>query len=688
MNKITREIEELSIQIIMADPSSLNSLCDLRQTFEDLLKAADAESNEYVAQIASGTIKYLEIKAGEDSDDITEVLEIVSQTIESLRSIIIDEKNSEDVKFPKQVLSSIENTESGEEDDKPQQEQDPLNDPVLITEFISEARDHLDEANTQLLVLEENPEDKEAVDAVYRAFHTIKGVAGFLSLDNLGELAHETENLLDNVRSGNISISSVLLDAAFTSLDTLMQMIQNTEDSLLKGEEISCGEIPGDILDSIKNLYAKNKDGNNQIDEKKDIDNINLDLNPEKPSIRETIKIDTERLDKLVDTIGELVIAESMVTQDSRVTNLVSEYPRISRNISHLSKITRQLQEIGMSLRLVPIRPVFQRMARLVRDLKRKTGKEIELVISGEETEVDKSIVENISDPLTHMIRNAIDHGIESTTEDRLQIGKPAAGKIELRAFQKSGSIFIEVEDDGRGLDKEAILSKAIEKGLVSDGESISDRELYNLIFAPGFSTAKNVTEVSGRGVGMDVVRKNIQTLRGQVNISSVPQKGTNFSIHLPLTLVIIDGTVVKVGTERYIIPTLSVIESHKPLESQIFKAIGKGEMVSIRDQVLPLFRLSHLLGIKNAVEKPIDGLVIIVENERKQIGLLVDDFIGHQQVVIKGLEDNMGLTRWISGGTIMADGKVGLVLDVDSIMRLAMGVEKENDRKYNKQTG
>ena len=272
------------------------------------------------------------------------------------------------------------------------------------------------------------------------------------------------------------------------------------------------------------------------------------------------------------------------------------------------------------------------------------------------------------------MIRNAVDHGIESDPADRLKANKPEVGNVELRAFHRGGNIYIEVEDDGKGLDKDAILAKAKDRGMIMDGQSMTDQEVFNLIFAPGFSTAQVVTDVSGRGVGMDVVNRNIQALRGQVDITSVLGKGTTFSIRLPLTLAIIDGIVVQVGMERYIIPTLSVVESLRPSENELPTVLNSGEMVSVRGRLLPLLRISYLFGIDSAEEDPTKALIVIVEDSDRQLGILVDDLIGHQQVVIKSLGGILGNITGVSGGAIMADDRVGLILDIGGIVRLAVG--------------
>ena len=381
------------------------------------------------------------------------------------------------------------------------------------------------------------------------------------------------------------------------------------------------------------------------------------------------ITIDAKRLDRLVDAIGELVILQSMVSQSPELRTVAS--PQFARQLDQLDKITRELQQLGTSLRMIPVRSTFQRMARLVRDLAKKAGKQVEFVMSGEDTELDKSVVDVMGDPLIHLLRNAVDHGIEAHSEDREEKGKGGHGRVELRAFHKGSSIFIEVEDDGRGLDRQAILSKAREKGLVSDGEAMADRDVLDLIFEPGFSTAKVVTEVSGRGVGLDVVRRRIETLRGHVELYSEPGRGTVFSIQLPLTLAMIDGMVVRVGLERYIIPVLSIVRSIRPESKDVATIMKKGEMVVMDGELVPLLRLAHLFGMSRAGVDISEGIVVIVEDGTRKVGLLADELMGQQQIVMKPLSEPLEGVPGISGGAIMPDGRVGLILDVGGLVKL-----------------
>lgn len=380
------------------------------------------------------------------------------------------------------------------------------------------------------------------------------------------------------------------------------------------------------------------------------------------------VKVDTLKLDSLIDLVGELVISQSMVVQDRELLSITNS--QLTRNLAQLRRITSELQRTAMSLRMIPIRGTFQKMTRLVRDLAAKQQKQIQLLFSGEDTELDRNIVEALGDPLVHMIRNSVDHGLE-TPESRLANGKPAMGTIHLRAFHQGGSIVIQIEDDGAGVNKERILKKAVEKGMLRGDEVLSDRDIYALIFAAGFSTAEKVTELSGRGVGMDVVRKNIEQLRGKVEIESTLGKGTTFSIFLPLTLAIIDGMIVSVGDERYIIPTLSVRESFRPRREMISTVHNRVEMVNVRGRQCPLLRLYQYFDQPPKVTDPTEGIVIVVESGTQIRCLMVDELLGKQEVVIKTLGETFKSTNALAGGAVLGDGRVGLILDVDSLVRL-----------------
>jgi len=383
-----------------------------------------------------------------------------------------------------------------------------------------------------------------------------------------------------------------------------------------------------------------------------------------------SIRVSVEKVDELLNLVGELVISQSMVNQ------VVGQAPpdliqSMQEALITMNRATRELQDRVMAVRMVPLASVFRRFPRVVHDLSAALGKRIQVEISGEDTELDKQMIEQITDPLTHLVRNAVDHGVEMPA-DRTAAGKPAEGTLRLRAYQEGGNVVIEVGDDGRGLDAERIRRKAVALGLVAADEPLDNERIHALIFAPGFSTAEQVSDVSGRGVGMDVVKRNIESLNGSLAIESVPGRGTTFQIRLPLTLAIVDGLAAGLNGETYILPLLSVVESLQPKDHELKTVAGKGEMIMVRGKPLPLIRLHRLLRVATGVTDPTRGLVIIVENRGKRLGLLVDELIGQMQVVMKSLETNYQKVEGISAATILGDGQVAFILDVPGLARMA----------------
>lgn len=588
----------------------------------------------------------------------------------------------------------------------------------LIGEFIAEGSDLIGNAEEALLTLETNPEDLESVGTVFRAFHTVKGTAAFLELTLISELGHHAESLLSRVRDGEIRYSGGYADLSLRALDMIKELIEGvqvalTGEPLLKpkgydelvevlanpeaagvSEESDNVEAPrvGDMLVAQKKLdreqleaaasaHPEEKLGVAVVKSKAaSVKDVGQALRAQKriknssQVVDSSVRVSTQRMDRLIDMVGELVIAHSMVAQDHLVSN--SDNHELAKKVAHTSKIIRELQDVSMSMRMVPLKATFNKMARLVRDVSRKVGKNVNLVTEGEDTEIDRNLVNIINDPLVHMVRNAVDHGIE-TPEERVKLGKPEYGSVQLLAYHSAGSVVVEIRDDGKGLDPDMILAKAREKGLIggasdTNERSLSDREIFNLIFAPGFSTAQVVTDVSGRGVGMDVVKKNIESLRGQVEIKSEPGRGSVFKMSLPLTLAIIDGMVVRVGSETYVIPTISIIRSIKPGPGDLSTVLQQGEMLTLKDGLIPLYRIARLYNIEDAKDDPDDTIIVIVEDEERRAGLVIDELIGRQQVVIKSLGDTMTDIPGISGGAIMPDGRVGLIIDVGGLVKLA----------------
>ena len=390
-----------------------------------------------------------------------------------------------------------------------------------------------------------------------------------------------------------------------------------------------------------------------------------------------SIRVDIMKIDGLINMVGELVITQSMLSMLGDEFSM-DKLERLQEGLSQLERHTRELQESVMQVRMLPISFTFSRFPRLVHDLSSKMGKKIDLKMTGENTEVDKTVIEKIGDPLVHLVRNSLDHGIEMP-EERVAAGKPETGIINLNAYHKGGNIIIEIRDDGKGLNKSKIEKKAIDKGLIETEHNLSDRQIYELIFQPGFSTADTVSDISGRGVGMDVVRKNINELGGNIEIESEPGKGSAIIIRLPLTLAILDGQTVTVADETYIVPLVSIIESIQVNEEQIKRVAGRGETFKLRDEYLPILRLHELFNIKNPkATKLEEGLLVVVEGDGRHCGLFVDDLLGQQQVVIKSLEANYQRVEGISGATILGDGSVSLILDIPGLLRLANRFDDE----------
>ena len=383
-----------------------------------------------------------------------------------------------------------------------------------------------------------------------------------------------------------------------------------------------------------------------------------------------SIRVDTGKIDKLINLVGELVITQSMLSSLGTRFDM-SQLPVLVERVAQLERNTREIQERVMGIRMLPIGSTFSRFPRLVRDLSGKAGKKIQLLLSGEETELDKTVIESIGDPLTHLVRNSADHGLEPP-EERLAAGKPELGTIRMNAFHEGGSICITVEDDGRGLNRDKILAKAIKQGLIADGEKLSDDQINGLIFRPGFSTADKITDVSGRGVGMDVVKKNIEALGGTVSIKTALGKGTTFILKLPLTLAIIEGMTVRVGRESYIIPLVSILESIQPTASSVKTITGKGEVVEVRGSYHPIVRLSEAFSIEADCQDPTKAILVMLETEHERVAVMVDELLGQQQVVIKSLEKNFRKVKGIAGATILGDGTVSFILDVRGLIELS----------------
>lgn len=640
--------------------------------------------------------------------------------------------------FPDQEKPRVEKVSSGEEqmDKNNEDAQNGCRhrilmpdsaDPELVLAFITESSDLISGAEDALLALETNPDDMESVSVVFRAFHTIKGTSAFLELNVISDLAHKAESLLSRIRDGEIRYTGGYTDLALRALDMLKELLDGAHacvegtpfyrpsryETLVK--ELSAPEEHGySENEEPVEVYSKDtavppeEEQEDEPAQGEDEDDLAFLLEPEtdqeeddekeetdqekpapetRPANKEvkrtytpaysrtaadsTIRVPVERLDRFIDMVGELVVAHSMVVQDQVLSQ--GMHNELSKKVGHTTKIVRELQNMSMSMRMIPLKDTFRKMARLVRDLSRRAGKKVNFVAEGEDTEIDRNMVDVINDPLIHMVRNAVDHGIEPP-DDREDKGKSPVGTVMLCAYHASGNVVVEIRDDGKGLDENRILEKAVERGIVDpDSEKVlKKRDIYNLIFEPGFSTAKVVSEISGRGVGMDVVKTNVEMLRGQVEVDSTPDKGSTFRMSLPLTLAIIDGMVLRVGDQRYVLSMVSIVRSVQPTEEELTTVLNRGEMITLQGKLIPIFRLYELFEIKEAETDPTKAIVVVVENDGQQAGLMIDELLGTQQIVIKTLGEAIQEVPGISGSAIMPNGTVGLILDVGGLVRLA----------------
>jgi len=720
-NELERKLNELSMLIAGLCPGKDPEIKEILGNVEDLIDiSANIEPSTFY-DISTRCKQYME------NMDLSSTCNTrpVEEGVVLLKSILSHLKRKEPFAFDySDVLELLEDhlatneqddesvsecAESEPETEPEQQESSPEklsdDDIEILTDFISEAEDNLNNIEVSLIELEQDPENTDIINDIFRPFHTIKGVSGFLSLGKINRLSHATENLLDSARSGDFIINHSATDAILESVDLLKQLIDSVKQGLVTGYRQEDDHIDVDILkDKLKKLqifltkgekeplgeilvrknnlkkhdidhaleiqkrHPEKKIGEILIEDKKiasaQVASALMEQSAVKKRVDSQVKVSTQKLDDLVDYAGELVIAQSMLRQQTMKNSALSQ------TVAQLGQIVNNMQNIAMSMRMIPIKSTFMKMIRLVRDLSRKSGKQINLSMTGEETEIDRNVVDALYEPMVHMIRNACDHGIESIQE-RTANNKPPQGNIDLRAYHKGGNIVIEIEDDGKGLDRAKILKKATATGLITGEEQMTDAQVFSLILSPGFSTASQITDISGRGVGMDVVKAGIEKFRGHLNIESEKGVGSRFIISLPLTLAIIDGMLVRVDDERYVIPTIAIQKAFRPGSGEYFTVEGKGEMVKDRGRLVPLIRLNQIFKTSNDVKSVEQSLVVVVESKEERWAFLIDELLGKDEYVIKNLGGNMDDIRGIAGGAILADGKVGLILDVHGIFSI-----------------
>ena len=561
----------------------------------------------------------------------------------------------------------------------------------LVQDFLVETNEIIENLDHDLVELESNQNDLELLNKIFRGAHTMKGSSSFLGFNKLAELTHHAEDILNKLRKGEMVVTREIMDTLLEFVDKTKQIISDIENGT---DTTDCSSVIEDLkLASEGKLTSKTK--NNKSASQAAAPAVQVPATAPKPqtapkqeapkvvhqatSVEQTIRVDVSRLDSLVNLVGELVLSRNMLSQiagelENKFENeYLVEQLLVATNAIGMN--TTELQLAIMKTRMIAIGKVFNKFPRVVRDIARDTGKEIELIISGEETELDKQVIESIGDPLLHMIRNSCDHGVE-TPDVRLAKGKPRMGTVNLSAYHEGNHVVIEIKDDGAGMDPDKIKRKAIEKGVITvdEANSMDDKQAFALIFKPGFSTAEKITNISGRGVGMDVVRTNIEKLNGIITIDSKIDEGSTFYLKLPLTLAIIQALLVEVAGETFAIPLASVVETVRITNEEIHSFEGS-EVLKLRDRVLSLIRLDEAFALDELEQDEI--YVVVVALAEKQLGLIVDKLIGQEEIVIKSLGDYLGGNPGIAGATITGDGRVRLILDVAGVIEVAQNMPR-----------
>ncbi len=667
-------LNHLAISLIELDPENLSDLDEFKKS----LVLAKSEARGHLKDILGQACAEIETWLGHDSESrragVIRLGELLEQAMEFSweNSYSLKPKKPQAVEPEKKKLLKFTLSEEFDAD--------------LLNEFIVESMECANMAESAILGWEKDPNNQELLNTIFRGFHTIKGTSSFINLDCVKDLTHKAESMLVRVRDGRENFTRGHADLSLKSLDLIKSILERMKSSG-PGQQIELPLGHEELLEELRNFIPGTRDKKvNQLsaepatkplseellarkDEKASaVQPLAVNVAPDQAT-ESTVRVKIDRLDKLLDTVGELVIAQTMVGQDEMIVG--GKNRELNKKISHAGKIVRELQDLSMVLRMVPLKGTFQKMARLARDLSQKNGKIVKFIIEGDEIEIDRNMVDMVADPLVHLIRNAIDHGIE-TPEERLRIGKSGDAYIYLTACHAEGSIMLTVLDDGRGLNRQKILDKAMARGLIDSAERITDREVWQMIFQPGFSTAEQVTDVSGRGVGLDVVHQAVEALRGRIEVQCTEGEGCSFIMRLPLTMAITDGMVVKVGSQRYILPIANIQKAVRPEESDIHTVNQRAEMLLFRDEVLPVFRLHRLFDISDAQTKLTSGLLVVIGEGKQRCALFVDDLLNQTQVVTKLLGKGFNDVPGVAGGAIMSDGTVGLILDTSGIINMA----------------
>lgn len=601
-------------------------------------------------------------------------------------------------------------------------------DPELVTDFLVETKEHLETIEMLVLALETDPGNMESIHGVFREFHTIKGLAGFVNQELVRTIAHQTETLLDECRKGQLRINKRIIDLILASADFIRKICDNLDiiqDSnfhfiveahldIIRNRKFDTNQEPNnnrievadqgpteenvtgekigetlvgqgrieqkeldEILEKQSNEYQDLKPGQGvkekQASAQDVLESLRFQETMQKKSGLDSgyIRVPTFKIDNLVDMMGEMLITQSLIEQEA-VKRFGTNDSFIS-NLSRMGRIAKDLQNLSMSLRMVSLKSTFQKLNRVGRDTIEELHKNVILRFDGEETEIDRNVADRILDPLIHLLKNAISHGIESE-EERTAKGKPPLGLVSILAYSKRGNVYIEVADNGRGLSTERIYQKGVERGLINPANSYTEEEIIDLIFQPGFSTAEKVDNVSGRGVGLDVVKTEITRIGGRVEVNNHPGQGCTFVLRIPINLAAINGTIVEIMGNHYIIPTVNVKQIIKPEPDQWVKVSGVTKMIRIRDQVIGVIPIAEIFGVEDVKLEEFAQLVVVIELDQKLKALPVQGIEGRREIVVKSLGEEFVKLNFVSGASILGDGKVSLILDVENLFKMEGG--------------
>ena len=671
-----------------------SNVASLTHDAENVLQAVRDGSLDLTLELINVLIKCIDIIRNllekiEQSQEDSGFEDVISSSKVELQEFL-KKKDSTPTTNNDEDKSEVEVEESIVEEESPKEVDEILITDDMRSNFVAEAIEQIQSIEQSFLKLEKGGMDSEIMHSAYRDMHSFKGNCGFMHYNDLQEISHMLETVMGSMKDGKTKVEKETITFMLQTIDTLRETINVMADGgeptipmIAAYRDLIKEVFPECFSSKSATIVSQEKVPTAKVKEPEEITKAEVEVESKpilqenkapkkkrKAIVRQDIRVELSKLDTIINLVGELVISESMVTRNPAVKDIDDE--RFYRATHQLRRICNELQDASMSLRMVPLDGLFKKMIRVVHDLSQKIDKDIELEIIGGDTEVDKTVIEQVSDPLVHIIRNSCDHGIEPK-EDRKKSGKDLTGKITIEGRHEGGEVWIIVKDDGQGLNRDKIVSKAIENGIIKEDDNLTDDEVWHLIFHPGFSTAEKITNVSGRGVGMDVVKKNIEKLNGRIDIKNHEGLGATMIIRIPLTLAIIDGMLIKVGESNYTVPTLSIKRSLRCTDDIVTHSPEGGEILRLDDKFIPIVRLGKLFGHENAYNDLKEGIIIVVDNGHGSlIALFADEIIGQQQTVIKGLSQYINNARGTSGCTILGDGSVALILDIRSLVAMA----------------